>query len=1024
MGFTDDIEVIAPKIHGIRLPKFRLSEKDLEKYNLDKNVSSREAFNVLVDYGFQERLKNDLDLSLVDEYKKRLEYEKSVIGPTDFTDYLMMVWDVVNIAKQHGIAVGPGRGCLSADSLIVTNKGLKQLKDIKIGDFVINRYGQLDRVTNTMEYDCLEPLIKFTSQGSCNKLQPFMTKDHKVLVLKNPFKNLKKNGWIKNFRKLDLNKYFYSKNLRWIESNNIEIGDYFTRYIGRTSPIKDIEVIDLAEFCEKFDNEFIYEYHDLNTSHPLCLNAIHRETGISESCIKNFKLGKGFKIKGYKEKLLSYLSERSFSVEDLVNFKSRTEIKIPRFLSVDYNFCYVLGFFIGDGWYNSSRIGFGLHSEDNIEEEAKITNYFKQFNLHINSQKHPKKKLNQLYINSSVFSKLFYKYVKNGCNFKCIPEGFLDLPDTKIKGLLDGLIESDGSNKENRISFDSTSFKLAHQVRWLLEYFGNTCSITVRDQIGYSRSYKVRGKNGNYNSSSFNDGKFIFSKITNKELVENKDKKVYDISVKENPSYHTLDFIVHNSSASSFVNYCLGITNIDPVKYNLYFERFLSEARVTANIVDGVKYYSDAADIDLDIEDSRREELVELLKVKYKGHFCKISNAGTLKSKICIKDVCKVVLGYSESQSQEISSLVPSLFGKNFSLEKTVEEVPAFAAFVEKHPKVYKIARKLSDLIYSRGSHASAYIISYEPLLDTIPCCMGESEMVTSYDMEYAQINNIKLDLLGLKAIGIINEVCKNLNLNPNKFDLNYDTVFKYLQDVQNPYGLFQVSGDCNLRVVNKVKPKDLDQLAAVTALARPGALQFVDRYASFTNEGKNESVHPFFDELLSNTAGLALYQESTMKMCEKIGLTKAEGEIIRKVIGKKQVEKVKQWESKIFDTVKANGLDEEIAKVLWRILEDSANYSFNKCLGRSTIIETENGYKMLFEVTKGEKVKAFNVLSGKDHFVEVLKIHENKVELFEVEMEDGRKIEASLDHKFLCEKVGMKTLREIVENNFLILTD
>ena len=395
-----------------------------------------------------------------------------------------------------------------------------------------------------------------------------------------------------------------------------------------------------------------------------------------------------------------------------------------------------------------------------------------------------------------------------------------------------------------------------------------------------------------------------------------------------------------------------------------------------------------------------------------------------MQSRKNIKEVCKIVLGYSEQQSLEISSQIPSLFGKIHSLKNAVKEVPSFAEFVKENPKAYKIALKLSELNCSKGSHASAYIVSYNKLIDSIPCEMGEDEMVTSYDMNYAQLDNIKLDLLGLKAVGIINEVCSNLNLKPEDFDINYENVFSHLQDVKYPYGLFQISGDCNLGVVNKVKPKNMDDLAAVTALARPGALQFVDRYAQFVNEGKNESIHPFFDELLKSTASLALYQESTMQMCEKIGLTKADGEVIRKCIGKKKIKEMAKWKDIIFETCEKNGLDKEIPDLLWKILEDSANYSFNKCLGLSTVVETEDGFKMLFEVNKGEKVKAFNLQNEEDHFVEILDIHKNEVELFEIELEDGRKIEASLDHKFLCADKKMRKLKEIIEKNISIVTD
>ena len=441
------------------------------------------------------------------------------------------------------------------------------------------------------------------------------------------------------------------------------------------------------------------------------------------------------------------------------------------------------------------------------------------------------------------------------------------------------------------------------------------------------------------------------------------------------------------SAASSLVLYCLEVTDVDPVENGLFFERFLSPSRTTPNIVEGVKYYSDAADIDLDIEDSKREKLIEILKEKYNGYFCKISTHSTLQSRKCIKEVCKIVLGYSEQQSLEISAQIPSLFGKVHSLKKSVEEVPSFAQFVKDNPKAYKIALKLAELNCSKGSHASAYIVSYNKLIDSIPCEMGEGEMVTTYDMDYAQLDNIKLDLLGLKAVGIINEVCSNLDLDPKDFKIDYENVFKNLQDVKHPYGLFQISGDCNLGVVNKVKPKNMDHLAAVTALARPGALQFVDRYAQFVNEGKNESIHPFFDELLKSTASLALYQESTMQMCEKIGLTKADGEVIRKCIGKKKIKDMAKWKDVIFETCEKNGLNKEIPDLLWKILEDSANYSFNKSHSFSYATIAASTVYLKYKYPQQFFLACLKIASTRGDFIEQFQLIQHELPHFGIEL-------------------------------------
>ena len=158
------------------------------------------------------------------------------------------------------------------------------------------------------------------------------------------------------------------------------------------------------------------------------------------------------------------------------------------------------------------------------------------------------------------------------------------------------------------------------------------------------------------------------------------------------------------------------------------------------------------------------------------------------------------------------------------------------------------------------------------------------------------------------------------------------------------------------------------------------------------------------------------------MQMAHKIGFTLDEAEVLRRIVGKKKVEEVKVWKEKIAEKIKENKLNPEIGDVLWRILENSANYSFNKCLLPETIVESKDGFKCLSEVKRGDFVLAYDVSGNKDHFVEIENVHENEVEVYEVEMEDGTKICCSLDHKFLCEDKEMHTLKEIFSKSLEIM--
>jgi DNA polymerase III alpha subunit len=150
------------------------------------------------------------------------------------------------------------------------------------------------------------------------------------------------------------------------------------------------------------------------------------------------------------------------------------------------------------------------------------------------------------------------------------------------------------------------------------------------------------------------------------------------------------------------------------------------------------------------------------------------------------------------------------------------------------------------------------------------------------------------------------------------------------LQDLKNPKGLFQIEANTNFHVCKKVKPRNMLELACVLSLARPGALDFLDQYARYIESGEFQSVHPFFDDILSITGGIPIFQEQLMKMIVKVGFTLDEAETVRRIIGKKKVSEMPAWKEKITNKVRESGLDSQVAEVLWKVAEDSANYSFN----------------------------------------------------------------------------------------------
>lgn len=388
------------------------------------------------------------------------------------------------------------------------------------------------------------------------------------------------------------------------------------------------------------------------------------------------------------------------------------------------------------------------------------------------------------------------------------------------------------------------------------------------------------------------------------------------------------------SAAGSLILYLLGVTRVDPIKYELFFERFISKIRAKKQIVDGITYLDGSlmCDVDIDICYYNRHKVIKFLEQLFSGRTSKILTLTTLSGKLLIKECGKIIEEKTETEMNDVSFLIPKTFGQVMDLKDAYDEVEEFKKWCDENPRVYNTALKLRSLIKNKSVHASGMMLSYYPMDKSCPAELtSDKEQVSSYDMNWASTFNVKLDLLGLRSVSIVDRVCKLAGISVNDIDFNDSFIYQQLVDLKTPHGIFQIEADTNFKVCKKVKPKNLEELSGVLALARPGALEFVDQYANFTNNNVYEPIHPFFDSVLSSSGGVALYQEQLMKMSHKIGFTLDEAEVLRRIVGKKKVEEVKKWQEKISEKIKENKLAPEIGEILWRILENSANYSFNK---------------------------------------------------------------------------------------------
>ena len=419
------------------------------------------------------------------------------------------------------------------------------------------------------------------------------------------------------------------------------------------------------------------------------------------------------------------------------------------------------------------------------------------------------------------------------------------------------------------------------------------------------------------------------------------------------------------SAAGSLVLYLIGVTRINPIVNDLYFERFVSKVRAKKQVVDGVTYLDGAlmADIDLDICYYDRDKVLRYLGEKFKGKTSKILTLNTLSGKLVIKECGKIVGDLEEQEVNKVSGMIPKKYGNVKDIYEAYSEnsltedgedtgealLPDFRSWCDENPSIFKTACKLRGLIKNKSVHPSAVLLSHEPLENNCPTELDSAKesLVSSYDATWVSMFNVKLDILGLRGVSVVDQTLKNIkeihgkDLKQREILNKYadtENLWRHLDDLRQRHGLFHIEADTAYKVCRKVKPESVDQLSAVLALARPGAIDFTEQYADAINNNIDVSIHPFFDDILLSTGGVALYQEQLMKMAHKMGFSLDDAELLRRIVGKKKVSEVKKWQKKVRKLVEKNkelqvknSLGKDAGQVFWKILEDSANYSFNK---------------------------------------------------------------------------------------------
>ncbi|MCK4651047.1 DNA polymerase III subunit alpha [Candidatus Babeliales bacterium] len=386
------------------------------------------------------------------------------------------------------------------------------------------------------------------------------------------------------------------------------------------------------------------------------------------------------------------------------------------------------------------------------------------------------------------------------------------------------------------------------------------------------------------------------------------------------------------SVAGSLVSWAMQISNVDPIKYNLLFERFLNPERISM------------PDIDIDFCIEQREKVINYVKDKY-GHdcVCQIITFGSMMAKGVIKDVARA-LGFPFQDSNALTDLIPNQ--PKITLKEAIEQEPKLQEFIDSNPKVkhlIDICFKLEGLTRHASKHAAGVVISPEPLHEVLPLYIPSKtdELVTQYAMtELESIGFLKMDFLGLKNLTVIQRTLEtikknhNVEINLDKLDLLDKKTFELLK-AGKTNGVFQFESDGIKDVLRKLVPENLEDLIAVNALYRPGPLgsgmvdDFIER-----KHGRKKTTY-IFDELepiLAPTYGVIVYQEQVMKIASTIaGYSLGEADILRKAMGKKKIDVMTQQKELFIKKATEKGFDRKKSEKLFDLMAYFAGYGFNK---------------------------------------------------------------------------------------------
>jgi DNA polymerase III subunit alpha len=386
------------------------------------------------------------------------------------------------------------------------------------------------------------------------------------------------------------------------------------------------------------------------------------------------------------------------------------------------------------------------------------------------------------------------------------------------------------------------------------------------------------------------------------------------------------------SGAGSLVAWALSITEIDPIKFDLIFERFLNPDRISM------------PDFDIDFCEEKRDKVFEYLKQKYGKGVAHIITFGKLKARMAFRDIGRV-LGLPYGYVDSLCKMIPFDPSRPLSLEQAIAQEPRIKKEEDKDPRVKKlveISKKLEGLNRNMATHAAGVVIPEENLAKFVPLYKDPSSNSllpsTQFDM-YTSENAglVKFDLLGLKTLTVINKTLsflkkKNIILDINKIKLNDTKIFNLLS-LGHTVGLFQLESAGMRDALTNMKPNKFDDIIALVALYRPGPMSNIPTYNQCKHGEKlPDYLHPKLEKILKPTYGVIIYQEQVMQIAQTLsGFTPGEADILRKAMGKKKRAELEKQKERFVSGAIKNGITKDTANFIFKKIEPFAEYGFNK---------------------------------------------------------------------------------------------